>query len=90
MSSDIQENLKECLPSHLFKEIRNMPSAKGRRKIIREGTTPEGTVRNRHPSSVHHGLDETDFVLMGETEMIHPQEEIRHMATSLDRKKTVL
>ena len=90
MSSEIEQELRESLPSHLFREIRNLPSARTRRKIIQEGRTPEGSVRHRHQSSVRRGLDETDFVLMGEQDQAHPQEEIRHMATSLDRKKVAL
>ena len=90
MSSEVQKELKENLPSHLFREIRNLPSAK-RRKIIADAQTSEsGISRHRHQSSVRRGLDETDFVLMGDPDMAQPQHEIRHMATSLDRKKNAL
>ncbi|CAB3989408.1 Transmembrane channel 5 [Paramuricea clavata] len=90
MSSELQQDLKESLPSHLFREIRNLPSAK-RRKIIQERATPEGgSLRHRPQHSIRRGLDETDFVLMGEEGEAQAHEEIRHMATSLDRKKIAL
>jgi hypothetical protein len=90
MSSELQQDLRESLPSHLFREIRNLPSAK-RRKIIQERATPEGgSLRHRPQRSIRRGLDETDFVLMGEEGEAQAQEEIRHMATSLDRKKIAL
>ena len=89
MSSELQQDLRESLPSHLFREIRNLPSAK-RRKIIQERAAPEGSLRHRPQRSIRRGLDETDFVLMGEEGEAQAQEEIRHMATSLDRKKIAL
>ena len=88
--SSVEAELRENLPSQLFREIRNLPSAKTRRKIIQEGRTPQGTVRHRHPGSVRGGLDETDFVLMADEHQAYSHEGIRHMATSLDRKKVAL
>jgi hypothetical protein len=88
MSSAIEDEMRESLPSHLFKEIRNLPSAKARGRIIREGRTPQGSVRHRQQHSVRRGLDETDFALMGGEDQSHG--EIRHMATSLDRKKIAM
>ena len=90
MSSEVQEELKESLPSHLFKEIRNLPSAKTRGKIIQSRRTTRGTMRHRHPGSVRGGLDETDFVLMADDDQAYSHEGIRQMATSLDRKKVAL
>ena len=96
MSDEVEENLRVQLPSHMFKAIRSLPSARGR--IIRgEGPTPIGTphlggrlVRNRYQSSMRRELDERDFALMaGDNMDAQPHEEIRNMATSLSRKKTV-
>ena len=80
-------DLRESLPSHLFKEIRALPSAKGARKSIRN----TGSARNRRQGgSAKSSTDETDFVHMSAEDTLNQKSEIRHMATSLEKKKNVL
>lgn len=79
-------SLRESLPSHLFKEVRAMPSAKGARKSIRN----TDSARYRRQGSARSGIDEPDFVNLTVEDAQNHREEIKHMATSLKRKKIVL
>ena len=84
--SNWERDLKGSLPSHLFKEIRALPSAKGARKSIRN----TGSARNRRQGSAKSSTDETDFVNISAEDTLNQRNEIKHMATSLEKKKNVL
>ncbi|XP_028395382.1 uncharacterized protein LOC114519456 [Dendronephthya gigantea] len=88
MSSELEKSLRDQLPSHLYKEMRSMPSARGR-MIRGEGPTPIGTphlggrsVRNRR--SVR-GLDERGFDL--DVEGAQQHDEIRNRRISNKKEK---
>ena len=87
--SEQTEDIRDNLPSRLNRGVRSLHSSRSsRRRRVAGNKTPSGSLRHRNQDV--RGMDETDFQFAVDEENVHAQEEIRQMATSLERKKTVL